>query len=304
MFEGKVAIVGAGPAGTAAAVQLARYGIAPLLFDAKGRAGGLIENAYAIENFPSLPSGISGPSVAESLRTRLRDLNIDVIGSAVGKITNTPDGGFTLISFDGAELETGIRALLVSTGTSPTEIGAEGAESLKGRLLFYEVADIESPRSLSRAAVIGSGDAAFDYALSLRCKFHTHTELFIRSNEAKALPSLVNACERDPGVGINYNRKLTGIEEKSRRLLLLFDSPGGTSEYLCDLCLAAVGRRSNLSNLVPKMQIDDISSYGSTNIPGLFVAGDIRRGSARQLAIAMGDGTAAAMGIIKYLGSG
>ena len=304
MLEGKVAIVGAGPAGTAAAVQLARYGIAPLLFDAKGRAGGLIENAYAIENFPSLPSGTSGPSIAESLRTRLRDLNIDVIGGGVGEISKNQGGDFTLISLEGAKLETGIRAILVSAGTSPTEIGAEGAESFEGRLLFYEFADIEDPRSLSKTAVIGSGDAAFDYALSLRCRFHAHVELFIRSNEAKALPSLVNACERDPDVGINYSRKLTGMEDKAGRLLLRFDSPLGTSEYQCDLCLAAAGRRSTLPSREPTVHMDDLSPYGSTNIPRLFVAGDIRRERARQLAIAMGDGTSAAMEIIKYLEGG
>ena len=83
----KVAIVGAGPAGVTAAVQLRRYGISPLLFDKKGDAGGLIENAYTIENYPLLPAGLSGGSFATLLRSRCRDLEIDVIGSTIEQIS-------------------------------------------------------------------------------------------------------------------------------------------------------------------------------------------------------------------------
>ena len=298
----KIAIVGAGPAGVTAAVQFARYGIAPLLFDVKGEAGGLIENANAIENFPPLPAGLSGGSFASLLRSRCRLLEIEVIGAAVERVSVEPDGRFSLISRDGVEAETGIHALLLAAGTTPVKIHAE--RELEGRRVFYEIVALKKAIAPRRTAVIGSGDAAFDYALNLADQAGAEVGIFIRKSRAKCIPALACACRRNPNISIDFNHELSRIEEEGGEVLLRFNSPAGASEYRCDALLAAVGRRSNLLDLAPGIDMDHISPGGATNIPGLFAAGDTRRGNARQLAIAMGDGTAAAMEIIRYLEAG
>jgi len=300
----KIAIVGAGPAGTAAAVQLARYGIAPLLFDMKGRAGGLIENAHAIENFPLLPAGLPGASFAALLRSRCLALGIDVIETVIEEISPEPGGRLSLISKDCVETESGLHAVLVAAGTTPMKIDAKLTEGLGDRRVFYEIVDMNKAVEPRRTAVIGSGDAAFDYALSLASRPGAEIGIFIRNDRAKCIPALAAACRDNPHISIDFNHELSRIEEEGEGISLRFDSPAGAREYPCDAVLAAVGRRSNLPDLAPEIDMDRISPSGTTNIPGLFAAGDIRRGDARQLAIAMGDGTAAAMEIIRYLEDG
>ncbi|MCP5108408.1 MAG: NAD(P)/FAD-dependent oxidoreductase, partial [bacterium] len=77
-----VAIIGAGPAGIAAAVQLKRYGIKCLLFE-KDRPGGLLKNAHRVENYPGFPRGITGPQLAELLREHLEVFRITPVIEAV-----------------------------------------------------------------------------------------------------------------------------------------------------------------------------------------------------------------------------
>ena len=297
----KVAIVGAGPAGVTAAVQLRRYGISPLLFDKKGDAGGLIENAHTIENYPLLPAGLSGGSFATLLRSRCRDLEIDVIGSTIEQISIGADGRFALISKGGLEEETEIHALLLAAGTKPAKIDAERIESLEGRRVFYEIVDLKKAMTPRRTAIIGSGDAAFDYALNLAGGAGTEAGIFIRKDRAKCLSVLESACRDNPRISIDCNHKLSRIDEHDGGLSLHFESPAGARKFRCDALLAALGRRSNLPDLVPEIDMDRIAPSGATNVPGIFTAGDIRRGHARQLAIAMGDGAAAAMEIARYL---
>lgn len=301
MSEKKIAIVGAGPAGVTAAVQLRRYGISSLLFDSKGRAGGLIENANAVENFPLLPAGMTGLSIADLLRSRCLDLRIDVIDRAIERVSVEKDGRFTLTSRGGTTVETGIQALLLAAGTKPVKIDGWGAEELEGRRFFYEIVELRKVITPRRTAVIGSGDAAFDYALNLAADFDSEVRIFMRKDRAKCIPVLETACCGNPRISIDYTHELSGVEERGGELSLHFESPVGTMEYRCDALLAATGRRSTLPDFAPEVAMDSITSSGATNIPGLFVAGDIRRGNARQLSIAMGDGMAAAMEIVRYI---
>lgn len=304
MNKSKVAIIGAGPSGAAAAVQLEHYGISPLLLDKKGEAGGLIENAHAIYNFPLLPAGLPGCSFTAMIRSKCRELEINVVETTIEKISLEPDGNFSLISEGGAVPESDLDAVLVAAGTAPLKIDAEGIGELEGKRVFYEIVDMKKTDALQNVAVIGSGDAAFDYALNLAANRGAEVRIFIRKDREKCNPPLAVACRADQRINIDYNHELSRVEENGSEISLHFDSHSGPIEYECDALLGAIGRKSNLPDLVREIDIGSITQAGSTNIPGLFVAGDTRRGRARQLAIAMGDGTAAAMEIIKYLGGG
>jgi thioredoxin reductase (NADPH) len=299
--RGKVVIIGAGPSGTAAAVQLERHGISPLLLDEKGEAGGLIENAHAIDNFPPLPAGLPGNSFVAMIRSKCRELDIEVTEASIEKITPEPDGRFSLIPRGCADIESDFDAVLVAAGTSPSKIEAEGAGELEGTRVFYEIVDLKKAGVPARTAIVGSGDAAFDYALGLVAHSDAEVRIFIRSEKEKCLPTLAASCRAARRIGIDYCHALSTVEESGSGIVLRFDSPSGPVEYLCDALLGAIGRRSNLHGLAPEIDLETISPSGATNIPGLFAAGDTRRGHARQLIIAMGDGTAAAMEIVRYL---
>jgi thioredoxin reductase len=302
MSEKKVAIVGAGPAGVTAAVQLRRYGISPILFDSKGRAGGLIENANAVENFPLLPAGTPGLSIADLLRSRCIDLRIDVVDRAIERVTVEKDGRFALASGGGIMVEKGIHALLLAAGTKPVEIDGLEVGELEGRLVFYEIVELRNRVAPLKTAVIGSGDAAFDYALTLAMEPNAEIGIFMRSGRARCNPSLEAACRDNPRVEIVRDHGLSRALELDGGLSLLFETSSGPRELRADALLVAIGRRSNLPDLLPGIDMDRIAGSGATGIPGIFAAGDIRRGDARQLAIAMGDGAAAAMEIAAYIG--
>ncbi len=302
MNEGEIAIIGAGPSGSAAAVQFKHYGISPLLLDKKGEAGGLIENARSIDNFPLFPAGLPGSSFTAMIRSKCRELEIDVIETTVDRISLEPSGRFTLISKGDADSLSGFGAVLVAAGTTPLKIDADGAEELEGKRVFYEIVDLNNAGAPSKTAILGSGDAAFDYALALAIHPGAEIRIFIRKGREKCLPVLAAACRADQRINVDYDHELSRIEENGPEILLRFDSPAGSIEYRCDAMLCAIGRKSNLPGLMPGIDIGGISPEGTTNIPGLFAAGDTRRGHARQLAIAMGDGTAAAMEMIRYLG--
>ena len=301
MNKWKIAIIGAGPSGTAAAVQLEHYGVSPLLLDKKGEAGGLIENARAIDNFPLLPAGLPGCSLAAMIRSKCLELEIDVAETAIEKISLEPNGRFSLTSEGGADFQSDLDAILVAAGTAPLKIDAMGIRELEGKRVFYEIVDLRKTGAPQKIAVIGSGDAAFDYALNLATHSGVDVGIFIRNDREKCIPALAAECRANQHISIAYNHELSRVEENGSEISLRFDSPSEPIEYRCDAMLAAVGRKSNLPGLVPEVDIGSITQTGSTNIPGLFAAGDTRRGHARQLAIAMGDGTAAAMEIVRYL---
>ena len=82
----KVAVIGAGPAGIACAVQLKRAGIIPMVFE-QGRIGGLLNNAYRVENYPGFPEGISGPSLVRKFKKQMQQWHIRVIHESVGLVS-------------------------------------------------------------------------------------------------------------------------------------------------------------------------------------------------------------------------
>jgi len=130
LSDAEVAIIGAGPAGIAAAVQLKRYGIEPLVFE-KGRIGGLLWNANLVENYPGFPEGISGPELVGKLEAQLRKASIDVIYEEVVRL----EEGFGLKT-EGGSYTADI--VVVASGTEPRRFPGRISEEVEGRV-FYEV---------------------------------------------------------------------------------------------------------------------------------------------------------------------
>ncbi|GAB4302314.1 MAG: thioredoxin-disulfide reductase [Myxococcota bacterium] len=296
----KAAIIGAGPAGCSAAIQLKRSGIEPLILDSRGEPGGLIENAYSIENFPPLKTGTVGAAFVEILKARMNEFNLPVMKATVKEITVEDDGSFSLATSDEV-IANGIKALLLAVGTAPLKLEIEAASELEGRILFYEVAELLRQIRPKSAAIIGSGDAAFDYALNLSVNYGTAVEIFLRGEEAKALSLLARRAMDEPLVKIYRNYELLGVRESGEGVELQFRTPKGIEMRQKEALLSAIGRKSRLGELMPTLREGETGENGATKISGLYLAGDVRRGRFRQLAIAMGDGVSAAMSMARFL---
>jgi thioredoxin reductase (NADPH) len=288
-----VVIVGAGPAGIAAAIYLKRAGIEPLIFE-RTEIGGLLLNANLVENYPGFPGGIRGSELVERFKEQLLSLDIDI---SLGEVTNVSynDGEFQLL-MDKKEYKSHI--LIIASGTKPKRLGISGESELSGRKLFYEIKDIPSPTKHDAVIIIGGGDCAFDYALNIATEVKS-VDIIFRGKHPKCLPLL---SERALAIeNIRPHPNLLPREFKENEgIVTECTSPSGEIEFPSDYVLVAAGREPNI-DFLPELVDIEINSDGGCAIPGLFIAGDVRRGSKRQVGIAVGDGIICAMSALEFL---
>jgi thioredoxin reductase (NADPH) len=285
-----VAIVGAGPAGLTAAIYLARNDVDAALLE-RGPVGGLARNANLIEDYPGFPEGISGPEMCRRFESQLASVGALVIDRDVEEIAR--NGASFILRTNSGDLES--KALVIATGTRPIVLDAKGAENARGRIC-YEVEEIELSEG-ERIAVVGGGEAALDYALSLHGSV-CRPEVFCRGTNVKTNPRLMARFQRAK-IPLRLNCSLAEIRVVKEALSLSF---ADGSRHECDRILAALGRLQNLPKLGAEFPDKFVvGDDGQTQVPGLFLAGDVRRGRDRHVATAVGDGMRAAMAARRYL---
>ena len=292
-------IVGAGPAGMAAAIYLQRAGLSPLVLE-KGEPGGLLREANLVENYPGFPGGIRGADMAALMVEQARDVGVTIAKERAERITLTK--GKFVIRTDRRERLS--QTLIVATGTRPRTIRLKGLSSLTGKRLFYGVNSI-SRKGLrgSLVLVVGGGDAAFDYGLNLRGKGCKVT--ILTRSPPRCLP-LLQARAGQAGIDVRTGFIPRSVSERKGRVVLSCSHDRRTVELIGDYVLVACGREPNLELLRDSDLGASIARGGPpmTNVPGLFLVGDAVRDSCRQTGIAVGDGILAAMLAERYVKGG
>jgi thioredoxin reductase (NADPH) len=293
-----VAIIGAGPAGIAAAIFLKRAGLEPLLLEER-EPGGLLREANFVENYPGFPGGIVGRDLADLMVQQMQELGVRL-----------ESGSAKRVSLKGRSfvVETGERtyesdAVIVATGTSPKRIDVEGAMGLEGRRLFYRLSSLGADAVKGRrSTVLGGGDAAFDYAINLSERGSSSIRIVARST-GSCLPLLQ---ERARARGIEIIEGCAVIRMMGSNVGVRIECVCGDDEKVLesDLVVVAHGREPRLESLAPELR-DSIRDPAErpplTEVEGLFFAGDVVRGIHRQAAVAAGDGVLAAMHVEKLL---
>ncbi|MBN2070821.1 MAG: NAD(P)/FAD-dependent oxidoreductase [Candidatus Krumholzibacteriota bacterium] len=282
-----VIIVGAGPAGIAAAVQLGRYGIDTIIFE-KEKAGGLAREANLVENYPGFPGGIEGSSLADLFERHLENAKARVILQEVKSLEYT--GGRFVAETGNGRHEAGIA--IAASGTEalfPEGIeispGAEGSVSTGLSTLLRSTG--------KRIAIIGSGDAAFDYALNL--SRHNEIEILMRGRDPKALPLLVERVHRQRGIKVTGEFDVEKVGKAGQALSIMARGEGSVRESIeADHLLFAIGREPATGYFGRELSRNIDLLLGERI---LYLAGDVRNGPFRQAAIAAGDGIRAAMEI-------
>lgn len=290
-------VVGAGPAGCAAAVQCARLGAPVRLFDRSGRAGGLIANGFLVENYPGLERPLPGPAFAARLAEHLSRFGVEVERDRL--LGLEPDGGGWSCRFDGAVVR--CRSAILCTGTVARPFAVDGDPGLVQRAVFHEarelLAAIPSPR---RVIVIGGGEAAFDYALTL-ADGGAEVTIAIRGAAPRARGRLARLVAENPSIRVARATRVTALDETEDRVLARAISEGREERWEADGILAAVGRIGTAEELAAAL-VDDAPVLPLTPRPGLFICGDARSGSLGQAGIAVGDGLRAAAGAVGRIG--
>jgi thioredoxin reductase (NADPH) len=286
-----VVIVGAGPAGVAAAVQLARYDVRATVFE-RNTIGGLLRTASLVENHPGFPHGIRGPDLAEITAEHLRESGAEIVRDEVLSV-ETSGRGF-VVGTPAGEVEAA--RVIVSSGTRPRSLpDVEIPDAVLDRV-HYESRSLWGLRD-SAIAVIGGGDAALDYALSLSDA--NDVTLLMRANGPSGLPLLVSRLSRGGRARIRTGVNVNGVARSDAGRLALSVTAGhlatngeaGTQEEF-DHLLIAVGREPDASFL-GRSVLEREAELARADL--LLFAGDVRSGIFRQSSIAAGLGTLAAM---------
>lgn len=291
MNDFEVAIIGAGPAGLATALQLKRYAVPTLLFEAT-RVGGLLWNANLVENYPGFPRGIPGPALVRRFQEHAQDLGVSVLPARVDSLAFT-EGSFRL----GAGQERyRSRVVVIASGTQPVQLESGIIpEDLRDRV-HSEVYPLLEWQG-SHVVILGAGDAAFDYALNLAR--HNRVTILNRADQVKCLPLLWQRCQVEPAIRYRPNARLKQVRlNASACLSLAVETASGMVEIEADALLAALGRRPSLDFLAPGLAeaMPGLEAQGL-----LYQVGDVKNGLYRQTAISVGDGIMAAMKIFRVL---
>jgi thioredoxin reductase len=288
----QVIIIGAGPAGMAAAIQLKRYGITPLVFEMK-RAGGLLWNANSVENYPGFPGGIPGPALVAGMVRQFEAHNLTTIEEKVVSV-DYRDGWFVVES---NKADYAARIVVIATGTRPNHF-PEGfiPEQVKERVC-YEVADLVGVKD-KQVLIVGAGDAAFDYALNLA----RLNDVLIanRGSEIKALPLLQERVNANQRIRYMENTRVERMRMGDGELVVQLAVPDGVLEVNCAYLLGAIGRTASAPRISKTLQ-PEINRLQKQHL--LFIIGDVKNGIFRQTSIAVGDGVKAAMQIFKRMGA-
>lgn len=291
MLHNEVAIIGAGPAGLATALQLKRYAIHPLIFE-YNRIGGLLWNANLVENYPGFSGGIPGPQLVERFIEQVKDSNITVIGERVNKL-RFQDKFFQVETEQQIYLA---NIVVIASGTKPKLFSDCVIDAEIQDKIFYEVTHLLQQKHC-RIAIIGAGDAAFDYALNIS----RNNEVIIinRGEKTKCLPLLWERASSVPGIIYHSKTRLTGLKRtETDKITLECVQPNGKLIIQADYLLYATGREPQLDFMYP-IEPTELARLEKGGV--LYFVGDVKNGIYRQTAIAVGDGILTAMKIYRQL---
>lgn len=294
-------IIGAGPAGMAAGIYAARAELSHLVLECGLMSGGQIINTSEVDNYPGL-KGIGGFELAMKFREHCDECNVQFRDGKVTKVEKKEEG-FSV------ELENGetysAKTVLFATGAKHRKLGVPGEEEFAGGGVSYCATCDGAFFRGKEVAVVGGGDVAIEDALFLAriCK---KVYLVHRRDEFRAAKTLVNrlrACENVEFVLKATPTRITG-QGKVENLVVMSET--GERELPVSGVFVAVGMLPNtelLKNLVTLNEAGYVVAGEDckTDVPGVFVAGDLRTKHLRQVVTAAADGATAIYEIEAFL---
>lgn len=296
-----IIIIGGGPAGLTAATYARRAGRSVLVIE-KHAFGGQITWSPKVENFPSVLS-ISGTELGDRLLEQAMEHGAEV---ELDEVTGVSlDGDIKRVHTEsGAEFE--CRALIIATGARPRMLGIEREDELVGSGVCYCAVCDGAFYKGHPVAVNGGGNSALQDALLLSEKC-SRVYLIHRRSAFRGEAKLVEALRERENVEFVLNASIVGLTGGGELEGVVVEQDGARREIPVDGLFVAIGHAPDNGVFAPLMDLTE-SGYAdsgedcTTRTPGVFVAGDCRRKSVRQLTTAMADGSTAALAACGYLG--
>lgn len=298
-----VIIVGAGPAALSAAIYTTREDIDTLLFE-RGVPGGLAAVTDWVDNYPGFPDGIAGLELAGNLQKQAERFGAVI---ELGEVTKIYDEGkWKRLETTSGDMRA--RAVLIATGSDYKKIGVPGeAEYYAHGVHYCATCDGAFYRG-KRLVVVGGGNSAVQEAMFLT-RFATHIDLLVRSTvKASEVLQKELAEKHADKITVHLHTstdEIVGEAGSVRKVVGTKDAQ--KVEFETDGVFVFAGLKPNSEFTAGSgIELDHIHLIRSdenlqTNMPGVFVAGDIRSGATMQIASAAGEGATAALKIREYL---
>ena len=293
----KVVVIGSGPAGLTAALYAARANLSPIVIRGL-QPGGLIATTSEVENYPGFPDAINGYDLAEKMEKQAGKFGTVYLDGIVEKV-ELNERPFKLHVDNGDVIEA--ETLVISTGASPRKLGVPGENELANRGVSYCAVCDGFFFKEKKLVVVGGGNSALDEGLFLT-RFASEVTIIHRRDSLRADPVLETRAKNNPKINFIWDTVVTKVlgTERVEGVMLKNIKTGEEMEFEAQGLFPYIGHIPNTALFVGQLDLDEngyIKSDGRTrtNVPGVFVAGDVEDHIYRQAITAAGTGCMAAM---------
>lgn len=320
-------VIGGGPTGLTAAIYAAREGIKTLVIEKSG-LGGQASWTGTIENFPGFPEGVSGPELAERITSQAHRFGVEILQAQEVDRIQVTDNYRTVHLGGGAAYNA--RAVLIATGAKYRRLDVPGEEKFTGAgVHFCATCDGPFYKDVEQLVVVGGGNSAAEEAIFLS-KFAKKVTILVRGDRLTASHVAQDKLAGNPSIEIQYDTSVTELKGTGRleAVVTRNSRTGATAELHPAAIFVFIGLTPNSMLAREGVLLDregyiltghelvhsveqEIQKEGTkhvrlphameTSVRGIFAAGDVRAGSTKQVASAVGEGASAAIAIREYL---
>jgi thioredoxin reductase (NADPH) len=298
-------IIGGGPAGLTAAIYGAREGIDTLVIE-KSALGGQAGTTERIDNYPGFPEGVGGAELAERMIKQAQRYEVELLPAVGVKSLRRDDPYISVTTETGDEYSS--RAAIITTGSTYRRLGVPGEDDLIGAgIHFCATCDGPFYKGAKELMVIGGGNSGVEEGFFL-LQFADRITIVEFMPELAASGLLQEKVRSNPKFNVLTNTEVTEFRGKGKLSAVIARDrdTGQVTEFHPAAAFVFIGLTPNSGFLKGAVETD---KYGfivtdetfQTSIPGVFAAGDVRRGSTKQLASAVGEGAAALLMARQYL---
>ena len=300
-----VAVIGAGPAGLAAGLYAARGGLSTVVFE-RISPGGQLAQTEKVENYPGFPEGAEGWKLAYDMQMQTQSFGAQIVTADIAAVDFSGD---IKVLKSAAGDEYAAKAVIIATGARPRKLGVPGEGELAGKGVSYCATCDGNFFRGKDVAVVGGGNTAAGDALYL-ARICQKVYLVHRRNALRATKIYHDRLAEAENIEFVWNATSRSIEANENgtvgALSVVDKNTGEERDLDCAAVFVAVGTEPNTDFLKGAIELDEAGyvvadESGRTSVPGVFVAGDARTKTLRQVVTAVADGALAAENAAEYL---